>query len=264
MFKIYEENIISGEKFFNIPETETLKHFNTHEVWKVFEFIKKACKNDGKKYTLITHNSDWSVSMCMEGCGLLISDIPKNLHWFSQNVDIEHPNIESLPIGLENKEWHPYKNKKIINRINYEIKTCEYMCCAFFNPATNKRRKQIFEYYSQFDWCISKSTINGNNFDEYLDALNKSIFCICPEGNGIDTHRFWEALYMGCIPVVEDCINLKFYKDVPMLLCGNLLDLNQSDFVKQHYELIYNLGGWDYTVLDFDYWRNKILASAER
>jgi len=27
---------------------------------------------------------------------------------------------------------------------------------------------------------------------------------ICPRGNGIDTHRFWECLYRGVVPIVKD------------------------------------------------------------
>ena len=28
-------------------------------------------------------------------------------------------------------------------------------------------------------------------------------WCICPEGNGVDTHRLWEAIYLGCVPIVK-------------------------------------------------------------
>ena len=24
-----------------------------------------------------------------------------------------------------------------------------------------------------------------------------------PRGNGLDTHRLWEALYLGCVPIVQ-------------------------------------------------------------
>ena len=29
------------------------------------------------------------------------------------------------------------------------------------------------------------------------------LFVACPRGNGTDTHRFWETLYRGSIPVVK-------------------------------------------------------------
>jgi hypothetical protein len=50
---------------------------------------------------------------------------------------------------------------------------------------------------------ISKST----NYENYIKELSKYRFCLCLRGNGIDTHRFWESLYLGVIPVI---INNKY------------------------------------------------------
>jgi hypothetical protein len=43
---------------------------------------------------------------------------------------------------------------------------------------------------------------NGQNYENYIDNIYNHKFVICPEGNGIDTHRFWESLYLGVIPVI--------------------------------------------------------------
>lgn len=37
---------------------------------------------------------------------------------------------------------------------------------------------------------------------EYASLVGEHRFVICPRGNGKDTHRFWEALYRGAIPIV--------------------------------------------------------------
>ena len=37
---------------------------------------------------------------------------------------------------------------------------------------------------------------------ENITRIAKYRWCACPEGNGVDTHRLWEALYMRCIPIV--------------------------------------------------------------
>lgn len=37
---------------------------------------------------------------------------------------------------------------------------------------------------------------------EYIEQMKKCKYCICPRGNGYDTHRFWEALMYGCTPIV--------------------------------------------------------------
>ena len=53
---------------------------------------------------------------------------------------------------------------------------------------------------------IEKSfTVKGRvPFTEYADDIMKSYFVLCPRGNGLDTHRAWEAYYLDSIPVVED------------------------------------------------------------
>lgn len=40
--------------------------------------------------------------------------------------------------------------------------------------------------------------------DRFWRTLGRSHFCVSPEGNGIDCHRTYEAIYMGTIPIVED------------------------------------------------------------
>jgi hypothetical protein len=49
----------------------------------------------------------------------------------------------------------------------------------------------------------------GNGFDgdgaSFQDAVSNSAFTLCPCGNNAETHRLWEALIAGSIPVQEDC-----------------------------------------------------------
>ena len=37
---------------------------------------------------------------------------------------------------------------------------------------------------------------------KYLNLLSTFQFCISPEGNGVDCHRLWEALYVHTVPIV--------------------------------------------------------------
>ena len=67
------------------------------------------------------------------------------------------------------------------------------------NPNTYPYRKNIL------DKIIEKGSLKLNTpkpYKEYLMELSKYRFCLCIRGNGIDTHRFWESLYLGVIPVI--------------------------------------------------------------
>jgi hypothetical protein len=38
--------------------------------------------------------------------------------------------------------------------------------------------------------------------ERYLKEMRSSGLVLCPRGNGLDTHRFYEALYVGAVPIV--------------------------------------------------------------
>jgi hypothetical protein len=48
---------------------------------------------------------------------------------------------------------------------------------------------------------------------DYFNYLSTFKFAICPEGNGIDTHRLWECFYLKVIPIVIDNIFIRKVKD---------------------------------------------------
>ena len=60
------------------------------------------------------------------------------------------------------------------------------------------------------------------DYKTHLLRLHEYKWCVCPEGNGPDTHRLWECIYMKTIPIVvrsEFIENLKMdYKDIPLMV----------------------------------------------
>ena len=91
------------------------------------------------------------------------------------------------------------------------------------------------------------------DFKTYLSNLNHSYFSICPEGNGIDTHRIWESLYLKTVPIVTKSINIEFYKNYPILIIDdwNSFDLKDitislyNEIIKKYNEKLLDIG-WFY------------------
>ena len=48
---------------------------------------------------------------------------------------------------------------------------------------------------------------------------------MCPRGNGIDSHRLWEALYLDCIPVIVKADWTAAYSGLPLLVLESWADL---------------------------------------
>lgn len=51
-------------------------------------------------------------------------------------------------------------------------------------------------------------------------------FVICPHGGGLDCHRNWEALCLGCIPIMKESDIVKLYEDLPVLIVKSWEDLS--------------------------------------
>ena len=86
--------------------------------------------------------------------------------------------------------------------------------------------------------------------------LHSHTFVLCPQGNGLDTHRLWETLYVNSIPVVRKNINNKFYTDLPICIINDWHELNE-DFLKKEFIRINKLKH-NLDKLDFNFWKNKI------
>ena len=64
-------------------------------------------------------------------------------------------------------------------------------------------------------------------------------FCICPEGNGVDTYRIWECILTNTVPIAQNNYgNRIFAKIWPMILVNRyeMSDIPQlmEDFENTH------------------------------
>jgi hypothetical protein len=80
---------------------------------------------------------------------------------------------------------------------------------------------------------------------ENIVRLSQYNFCICPEGNGFDTHRLWEALYVKTVPIVIQSEFTKILQknNVPLVILNtwddlNVSNLNYNDYNFNNYEFL--------------------------
>ena len=53
-------------------------------------------------------------------------------------------------------------------------------------------------------------------------------FVASPHGNGLDCHRTWEALCLGCIPIVKTSPLDDLYEGLPVLIVGEWRDICEN------------------------------------
>ncbi len=225
----------------------------THSMYAKDLFEK--IKNIKSEFVVITHNADINVDFAP----------PDNvIKWFSQNVNIIHDRVESIPIGLENDRWFVGvdKKNKMLAKLKEEHKTIYELTGNLvymnFNVGTNVgKRAEPYKLFKGKTWVTVMMGENGQDFDKYIDNVYNHKFVLCPEGNGMDTHRTWETLYVGSIPIEKRNLNNRFYTDLPICFVDDWSQVTEK-FLEDEYVRIKSLV-WNHSKLEFGYWRNKCL-----
>lgn len=237
------QNTLDLSKLGNI----NIVYTHTFYVKQLFQLIASL----SQRFIIVTHNADTNINESFK--------MPDNiLKWYSQNVGIIDQRITSIPIGLENDRWFPgLKKKQRMVGLLTKPKQDKNLVYMNFNINTNPS-KRLPPYYTldNKSWVTTKMGANGEGFEEYLENVYNHRFVICPEGNGMDTHRTWETLYMNSIPIEKKNINNQFYTDLPICFVNDWNEITE-DFLNKEYIRI-NTSEWNLEKLTFEYWKDKI------
>ena len=93
-----------------------------------------------------------------------------------------------------------------------------------------------------------------------LLAMRKCGMVMCPRGAGMDTHRFWECLLVGAIPVVlekDHSARLAKQWKLPSIVVESWSDLKDKESVENQWNSIHDTA-WDMSPLTSRYWIEKI------
>lgn len=249
---LQETSNLNGEHVWYInPEIRLKENDIIFSHTEVVEYLFKFLSNSQriKNLKLITHQSDRPVDE------KLWTKKPKSIsEWYSTNVIYNTKNLFSIPLGLGNDYLNTYKNHiETINNL-LEIKT-EKKNSAFLNFRINtntvERLKTLFSLKNK-SW-IELKTLKQDP-EQYLIDMNSCKYTICPWGNGYDTHRIWESIYLKSIPVTRNHIAYRQFQDLPIIFIENWKKLD-LDYLEEEAS---NLNYYNLEKLDLDYWENSI------
>jgi hypothetical protein len=205
-------------------------------------------------YVLITHNSDVPAD-----ASLIDSPHDKIIAWFAQNNTYDHPKVVPVPIGLENLHYYHVGVPREYTEMRNYSGPKEDRILAGFTIATNpKERQQVHDLASAAP-CVTKLSARLQQGD-YLKTLVRYKFLLSPPGNGLDTHRTWEAMYLGVVPIVKDSIAMRSFGrlGLPIWILRDwdeLLLIKEQDLEAKYDEL---KAGFRNPALFMDYWRRLI------
>lgn len=139
----------------------------------------------------------------------------------AQNVNAEHPRLFPLPIGLANSMW-PHGRVDLVEKISKENIQKDLGVYFYFSMHTNKGKRMDCYNKLKDRYEFGKEL----PYEDFLRHLARHTFAICPEGNGIDTHRFWECIYLGVVPVCLSTVTTRYFSQfLPIVLVNDWTDV---------------------------------------
>jgi hypothetical protein len=194
--------------------------------------------NITKKFILVSGDSDDRVPD-----GVFNSDedfkkfieSEKILHWYAQNAMKAHPKLTCIPIGLEyHVEPNPLEQEKELMRVRDAAKPLserEVLCYSNFHFSMGKRSDVCNSYQDRNDakGGVPKELIyyepSKVSRTETWANQAKYAFVLSPHGCGLDCHRTWEALCLGCIPIVKTSGIDPVFEGLPVLIVKEWSDV---------------------------------------
>jgi hypothetical protein len=165
-----------------------------------------------KKHVFVVHNSDQAFDSRK-----LSALLPFALEIWAINTTVTHPLLTTIPLGFPDQAV-PFT--MTYTRPNVE-RTIEIY--ANFTVGTNTTKRN--ECLAAFAGDPRVVTRTGLSKQDYYNDLCRSKYVLCPEGTGIDTHRFYEAVFCGATPVVLRNSLSDFYSRYPVKIIDKWSDL---------------------------------------
>lgn len=228
------------------------------------------------KFILITGDGDETLpdNVCDINTFLFFINNEKIIHWYSTNcIENIHPKLTLIPIGVNfhSLNFGPFSGWNAVSLSSLEQES------QIINIRDNS---PIF--YNRFPKCYSNFHFVtyeefGNPRKDAIEKIDKSIvyyepsfvtrditwenqskyaFVLSPMGHGMDCHRTWEALILGCIVIVKKSPLDSLYKELPVLIVDDWSDISEKlliDTINQFKNIEFN-----YDRITTKYWVEKI------
>jgi hypothetical protein len=180
-----------------------------------------------KKFYLFTGSSDYSIDEKYES----YLNNGKIIKWIGHNITLQHSKIIKIPIGFSNTLG---TNKELLNTLEHSIIPWDqkenkllitHMDVTSVSEEAVKYRKNAVQIFENKSWV---NKIEKCDLQSYLNHINNHKFILCPKGNGIDTFRFWETVFLGSIPIIESDSLDDLYEKVPCIIVENFNEITET------------------------------------
>jgi hypothetical protein len=182
---------------------------------------------------------------------------------YSINSNSSSKNTLGLPLGITNDcDDSPIHkilgNLEMMREVYLEKSKDTFrknLVLLNINKTTHPERSYVFDKFSKESYVtVSLPDVSMEGRKKYLIDIASHDFVLCPRGNGIDTHRLWETLYMERIPIVIYTDAHASFIGLPILFINSWDELNENFLREKLIEIKSKKWMWNKVYLD--YWIN--------
>ena len=245
------------------------------------QFIRYVFPEINYKFVLITGDGDETmpddIFTINEFNSIITSE--KLIHWYSVNCnEAYHPKFSLIPIGVNFHSlvfsafcgWHhttqtPKEQENMIENIRLSALPFHkriLKCYSNFHfttyPEFGNQRKAAIEKIPKTLVYYEQSLIPRT--ETWLNQT-KYAFVLSPMGHGMDCHRTWEALILGCIVIVKESPLDSLYEKLPVLIVEEWDEITDELLYKTVDK--YKSMAFDYSRITLNFWVNKIKEKAK-
>jgi hypothetical protein len=234
-------------------------------------FAQELAPKIAHDVVLVSGDSDFAITSSFieqpEIAAMLDSSQIK--HWWAQNCAADHPKLLPIPIG---NDYHTiWEHPGVFSHARSSPLAQETQLLRVLASAPSLERRFLTAY------CNWLPTIDRGDRRECYDTIDqlallvepqrpsreaawerqaRCMFVASPEGVGIDCHRTWEALMLGCIPIVRRNALAPLFAHLPVWVVDHWSEVTVhalEEVALQSFSRTY-----DFSSLFLRFWQDRI------
>lgn len=247
------------------------------------EFVRNVLPTLSVAFKLLTNNSDKTLPDDYPEESETLLKSPLLLKWYAQNCVETHEKMVRIPIGLDYHSMRPAEYQK---QFIWDPKPRpQYNQWGLKKYATEQEADLLkFRNNSKPVWDRIRKAYSNHQFtlhtrysQDRKDAMARIppdlvfyeprkatrdvcwgnmaqyAFVVSPHGNGLDCHRTWEALCLGCIPIVKTSGLDPLFADLPVWIVQDWSDVSIESM--NNMLDVFRKTNYNYTKLTLAYWK---------
>lgn len=195
---------------------------------QLIERCFESIPSDGK-YIVVHRTNDRSFTQAF------YRNKPQSVkHIYTVDCEVNASDVSAIPIGFATIGGEDELLKRICEEqvMTRPVGSTKLFCRYNINPATVERIASLSILKKKSFAKVVEEQIPE---DEFYREIKAHDFTMALAGCGKDACRQWDAIALGSIPIVSDCIEMRHFEDLPLIFCPkDVNDITEEWLAKQY------------------------------